>query len=208
MAKVSFRMASASRESVFGVQTSTARKNHRSGRRGPVDHDAKQMLRTERNRCRHTVAWSPSREHRPRAVCRKTGSVTCAGQGTNRDRATPMCRRRREPPGRTQALLPGTDCPTRRNPPDHHVVHRHDLMQSRGADGTEAQVNSLAQPWQEQSRRRCTGVLQSISWQRSRARGCSISPMATAGLRRVSCGVRSLPIQDDVVAEHGLAAAT
>src|SRR5215218_2398564 len=32
MAKVSFRMASASRESVFGVQTSTARKNHRSAR--------------------------------------------------------------------------------------------------------------------------------------------------------------------------------
>src|SRR6476660_5972606 len=31
MAKVSFRMASASRESVFGVQTSMARNNHRSG---------------------------------------------------------------------------------------------------------------------------------------------------------------------------------
>src|SRR6476660_3069140 len=31
MPKVSFRMASASRKSVFGVQTSTARKNHRSG---------------------------------------------------------------------------------------------------------------------------------------------------------------------------------
>src|ERR1700694_2458662 len=31
MPKVSFRMAPASRESVFGVQTSTARKNHRSG---------------------------------------------------------------------------------------------------------------------------------------------------------------------------------
>ena len=30
MPKVSFRLASASRESVFGVQTSTARKNHRS----------------------------------------------------------------------------------------------------------------------------------------------------------------------------------
>jgi hypothetical protein len=30
MPKVSFRMASASRESVFGVQTNTARKNHRS----------------------------------------------------------------------------------------------------------------------------------------------------------------------------------
>ena len=55
----------------------------------------------------------------------------------NRDRATPMCRRRRGPPGRTQALLPGTDCPAPRNPPDHHVVQRHDLMQSRGADGTE-----------------------------------------------------------------------
>src|SRR5688572_2455250 len=31
MPKVSFRMASVSCESVFGVQTSTARKNHRSG---------------------------------------------------------------------------------------------------------------------------------------------------------------------------------
>jgi len=31
MPKVSFRMASASRESVFGAQTSTARKNHRVG---------------------------------------------------------------------------------------------------------------------------------------------------------------------------------
>src|SRR5436190_21969413 len=31
MPKVSFRMASVSRESVFGVQTSTARKNRRSG---------------------------------------------------------------------------------------------------------------------------------------------------------------------------------
>jgi hypothetical protein len=31
MPKVNFRMASASRESVLGVQTSTARKNHRSG---------------------------------------------------------------------------------------------------------------------------------------------------------------------------------
>src|SRR4051812_23725517 len=31
MPKVSFRMASASRESVLGVQTSTTRKNHRSG---------------------------------------------------------------------------------------------------------------------------------------------------------------------------------
>ncbi len=47
MPKVSFRMASASRESVFGVQTNTAREIHRSDHRGPVDHRAKRMLRTE-----------------------------------------------------------------------------------------------------------------------------------------------------------------
>jgi hypothetical protein len=35
-----------------------------------------------------------------------------------------MCRRRRGPPGRTQALLLGTDCPAPRNRTDHHVVHR------------------------------------------------------------------------------------
>src|SRR3954467_9067677 len=79
MPKVSFRMASASRESVVGVQTSTARKIIGQAHRGPVDHDAKQMLRTERNRCRHTVASSPSREHWPRAVCRNTGWVMCGG---------------------------------------------------------------------------------------------------------------------------------
>ena len=59
--------------------------------RGPVDHDAKQMLRTERNRCRHTVAWSPSREHWPRAVCRNTGSVMCAGEGTTTGTAPRPC---------------------------------------------------------------------------------------------------------------------
>jgi predicted DsbA family dithiol-disulfide isomerase len=42
IAKVRFRMASASRESVFGVQTDTARRIHRSGDiRGPVDHGAR-----------------------------------------------------------------------------------------------------------------------------------------------------------------------
>jgi hypothetical protein len=41
-------MASASRESVFGVQTSTARKNHRSGHtEGQFDHHAKRVLRAE-----------------------------------------------------------------------------------------------------------------------------------------------------------------
>src|SRR3954454_12296179 len=91
MPKVSFRMASASRESVFGVQTSTARKIIGQAHRGPVDHDAKQMLRTERNRCRHTVAWSPSRGHWPSAVWRNPGSVTCAGEGTTPGTAPRPC---------------------------------------------------------------------------------------------------------------------
>src|SRR5471030_73537 len=44
MPKVSFRMASASRKSVVGGQTSTARKNHRSDHtEGPVHHHAKRM---------------------------------------------------------------------------------------------------------------------------------------------------------------------
>src|SRR3954469_3629003 len=60
MTKVSFRMASASRESVFGVQTSTARKIIGQAHRGPVDHDAKQMLRTK-----GTGAGTPSRGARP-----------------------------------------------------------------------------------------------------------------------------------------------
>jgi hypothetical protein len=55
------------------------------------DHEGKQMLRTERNRCRHTVAWSPSREHWPRAVCRNTGSVMCAGEGTTTGTAPRPC---------------------------------------------------------------------------------------------------------------------
>ena len=46
-----------------------------------------------------------------------------------------MCRRRRGPPGRTQALLPGTDCPAPRNPPDHHVVHRHDQCRAGAPTG-------------------------------------------------------------------------
>src|SRR6266571_3162107 len=60
MPKVSFRMASASREWVFGVQTNTARKNSSvRPHRGPVDHRAKLMLRTEGNGHRHT----PSVQH-------------------------------------------------------------------------------------------------------------------------------------------------
>ena len=44
MAKVSFRMVSASRKSVFGVPTTTARKNHRSG-------DTEGQLSTKPSRC-------------------------------------------------------------------------------------------------------------------------------------------------------------
>jgi len=47
MPKVSLRMAPVSRESVFVVQTNTARKSYRSGR-GRADNHAKQMLLTER----------------------------------------------------------------------------------------------------------------------------------------------------------------
>src|SRR3954469_12712288 len=86
---------------------------------------------------------SPFREHWPRAVCRNTGSVMCAGEGTTTGTAPRRCAGVGEgPPGRTQALLPGTDCPAPRNPPDHHVMHRHDLMQSRGADGTEPKLST------------------------------------------------------------------
>ncbi len=88
---------------------------------GQIEYDAKQMLRTERNRCRHTVAWSPSREHWPSAVCRNTGSVMCAGEGTTTGTAPHPCAGVGEPPGRTQALPPGTDCPAPRNPPNHHA---------------------------------------------------------------------------------------
>src|SRR4051812_8015096 len=49
MPKVSFRMASASGESVFGVQTNTARKIHRSDHTEGRLTTAKRMLRTEGN---------------------------------------------------------------------------------------------------------------------------------------------------------------
>ena len=91
MPKVSFRMASASRESVFGVQTSTARKIIGQAHRGPVDHDAKQMLRTERKaQWAATAASRPSRGHRG-VRQRKGGSCwtpTTLGRST---RCRPRC---------------------------------------------------------------------------------------------------------------------
>src|SRR6186997_985010 len=63
MAKASFRMPSASRDSFFAVQTSTARKNHRSGHtegqkdRRPVDTCAAD--RRNRLGCRRGATGKP-----------------------------------------------------------------------------------------------------------------------------------------------------
>src|ERR671923_1997271 len=121
MPKVSFRMTSASHESAFrrtdqhGAENSSVRPH-----RGPVDHRAKRMLRTEGNRCRHTVASSQFLEHWPGGVCRKTGSVMCAGEGTATGTAPCSCSgANRAPPGPTQVLLPGTIGNAPREPPDH-----------------------------------------------------------------------------------------
>src|ERR671920_2627004 len=82
MAKVSFRMASASRESVFGVQTNTARKIHRS------DHTEGRLTTAPSGCCvrKGTVADTPprygalSRRCRHR-VSRKTRPVRCRSDG-------------------------------------------------------------------------------------------------------------------------------
>ena len=78
------------------------------------------MLRTEGNRCRHTVASSQFLEHWPGGVCRKTGSVMCAGEGTATGTAPCSCSgANRAPPGPTQVLLPWTIGNAPREPPDH-----------------------------------------------------------------------------------------
>src|ERR671920_1497854 len=71
MPKVSFRMASASRESVFGVQTSTARKNHRSG------HTEGRLTTTPSGCCvrkgppyAHPTPGRPDRHHLDQRCCR------------------------------------------------------------------------------------------------------------------------------------------
>src|SRR4051794_36832531 len=86
MPKVSFRMASASCESVFGVRTSTARKSHRSDHiEGRFDHtrqadaaygrepvaDTRPRYGALSRRCRHRV----SRKTRP-VRCRSDGAST------------------------------------------------------------------------------------------------------------------------------------
>src|SRR4029453_15196274 len=75
MPKVSFRMASASRDSVFGVQTNTGAETVRPYR-GPVDHRAKRMLRTEG--MPHRSAGRDLTSHRSAS---RTGSELVVGMG-------------------------------------------------------------------------------------------------------------------------------
>jgi hypothetical protein len=75
-----------------------------------------------------TGAGTPSRGARPESTSRGRCALTLVRccvpvRGRQPGPRHAMCSRRRGPPGRTQALLPGTDCPASRNPPDHHVVH-------------------------------------------------------------------------------------
>src|SRR6266699_2490793 len=89
MPKVSFRMASASREWVFGVQTNTARKNSSvRPHRGPVDHRAKRMLRTEGNGHRHTPSVQHSCGAPEGARSRKPRPVLCLGNRALNGRPT------------------------------------------------------------------------------------------------------------------------
>src|SRR5438045_9763673 len=82
MPKVSFRMASASRESVFGVQTNTARKIHRS------DHTEDRLTTAPSGCCVRKGTTSGTRivprrhvvDADPR-VSRKGGSVKRVGDG-------------------------------------------------------------------------------------------------------------------------------
>ena len=68
----------------------------------------------------HTVASSQFLEHWPGGVCRKTGSVMCAGEGTATGTAPCSCSgANRAPPGPTQVLLPWTIGNAPREPPDH-----------------------------------------------------------------------------------------
>jgi hypothetical protein len=84
------------------------------------------MLRTEGNRYRHTVASSQLLRHSPRDVCRKTGSVMCAGEGTTTGIAPCSCS------GQASAYRPDSGAlPRPTGSATHaagpHVVRRHDL---------------------------------------------------------------------------------
>ena len=62
MPKVSFRMASACRESVFGVQTNTARNCRSDHTESRLNHRAKRMLRTEGNHGRFVLVGPTAAE--------------------------------------------------------------------------------------------------------------------------------------------------
>src|SRR5215217_345272 len=110
MAKVSFRMASASRESVFGVQTSTARKNHRSGHtEGRVTTTPSGCCVRKGTPCGHSactrapfpVEAVPRVPQHPPDEIPDEGATT----GTSHDAASTRERARRPP---TPALSPWT----------------------------------------------------------------------------------------------------
>jgi hypothetical protein len=95
MAKVSFRMASASRVGIRCTDQHGAEELSVRPHRGPVDHHAKRMLRTEGTPYGHsTCIWARFRRGR-RPVSRKTRPVMCPGDGALSATGA-GCRRSRE----------------------------------------------------------------------------------------------------------------
>src|SRR2546427_4795979 len=88
MPKVSFRTASAYREWVFGVQTNTARKIHRSDHTEGRLTTAKRMLRTEGNGHRHTPSVQHSCGAPEGARSRKPRPLLCLGSRALNGRPT------------------------------------------------------------------------------------------------------------------------
>src|SRR5712692_7426176 len=89
MPKVSFRIASASREWVFGVQTNTARKIHRSDHtEGRLTTAPSGLLRTEGNGHRHTPSVQHSCGAPEGARSRKPRPVLCLGNRALNGRPT------------------------------------------------------------------------------------------------------------------------
>src|SRR2546428_11411058 len=105
MPKVSFRMASAYREWVFGVQTNTARKIHRSDHTEGRLTTAKRMLRTEGNGPRPTPSVQHSCGAPEGARSRKPRPVLCLGNRALNGRPTGA--RWRQPGGHRYLVTDG-----------------------------------------------------------------------------------------------------
>src|SRR4051794_17672881 len=103
MPKVSFRMASASRDSVFrrtdqhGAENLSVRPH-----RGPVDHRAKRMLRTEGNPQRYTWRQAEPADH----ATSQAGASSAAGE---------------TPASRAEARVRGVSLDA---PPPAHITER------------------------------------------------------------------------------------